>query len=475
MLARLDFELQERKRLSAELDHLREKNELMSKVNRGKEGRLRELPTMVHALLKAAQPVEEYLGSNADGLISPDSAANHLPTPLYVLYAHVSAYCEANGDVVVDVIGDVSAVKDTFVDLDNVDAEPEDVMDDDGGMDDANERVSRRGKARKSEQEVLKNRRAALLKLHPLRVKMSVTDGDYTITLEFAYLTELNTVSVFTTSTPDGLPPSLDLLGSLYPDDTGRMLPDPANIFKMDQLNMGAYHTYTHTVGRTYQWAQSISGLYPTNLVVTESMLRQKRVSLVQVLGDLKARIKSARALTNQIAALSKLSIPIAKEARGMFPTHPTSTFAKWVETTATVSVGDADSIRLPSRIFEATFRQDDAWLQSAIEVSPVYPLIPPKFAIQMSKQGVSGPEIDSNVRAIEAEVNLHYRELTAKYDPDNLLAHQVRRVQMCFDCVLQGERKAKKADGRATRGRERLRPFQYSEEMGVFVHRTGI
>lgn len=46
----------------------------------------------------------------------------------------------------------------------------------------------------------------------------------------------------------------------------------------------------------------------------------------------------------------------------------------------------------------------------------------------------------NSNLRAMEAEVNVHYPELTSAASPALLLVHQLRRVQMCFDLYIESE-----------------------------------
>ena len=494
MKARLDTELQERKRLAAQLAELRSRQGAVEQINRDKEDKLKELPAQVARVLEAAAPVEEYLGTRAEGLIAEGSAAQHLPYPLYVLYAHTAAYCEANDDVKAEVVGDARAAMQVLIKSSCADDEADAAGpapaaatgDDDAAGDEPSERRRRSTRSEKSDGEILAERQAALLELHPLKVRLQVACGDSaTVRLEFAYLMGLNCITVKQVHEAGDPPLSfgVDLLGSLYPDDEGAALPDPTNVFKMDQLGMGPFHAYKQQVGSPYQWAQSIAGLYPTNLAVTEVALRRKRLNLVQVVRDLRAHVVSARALHAQVEALAGLKVPVQPAAKSLFPLKPSSVLAVWKETTpAAGEEGAADAARPAQapRTFRATLRHDAAEISFDVEVSPIYPLVPPKIAIDRGSLAGAAAGMGSNIRAIEAEVNLHYAELcAAPVDGDHLLAHQVRRVQMCFEVYLETEDDAgKPAKGvgkifaRGIKGRDRLRPFKYDEELGLFVHR---
>lgn len=118
------------------------------------------------------------------------------------------------------------------------------------------------------------------------------------------------------------------------------------------------------------------------------------------------------------------------------------------------------------ARYFRASVKRDSSAVDVLVEVSSEYPLRPARFLLQSRSVG-DAAAFDQDLKAVEVEVNVHYAELLPRVDgaddvADYLLCHQLRRLQVCLDAIMDG--KALQAD---RRGRSRRMALIYRGTKG--------
>jgi len=225
MLARLDYEGKERKRLAAQLEELKARKEAQSKANGTKREQLAKLPSHLKAILKAASPLQDVLGRAEENLLPTGSKARFLPKPLYIVFSHITAYCTmSSGDYAVNVVGDVALAKDLFTQgsLKTLDVNLDEVEQDDDDADDEEEAKRSTGD---TDEEALAANQAKLMEAFPLNIEVVITTEEgQKVTLQFYYLHNLEVITVKSSEekTHD------NILSCLYPSDDGLELPhDP--------------------------------------------------------------------------------------------------------------------------------------------------------------------------------------------------------------------------------------------------------
>ncbi|KAJ8763237.1 hypothetical protein K2173_026138 [Erythroxylum novogranatense] len=80
--------------------------------------------------------------------------------------------------------------------------------------------------------------------------------------------------------------------------------------------------------------------------------------------------------------------------------------------------------------------------LEAKVRISMEYPLRPPLFSLSLYTSGENQDENDSSacyneLRAMEAEVNLHILKMVPSDQKNYILAHQVRCLALLFDCFM--------------------------------------
>lgn len=172
-LARLEWELQQRKELSSLCKELSVSKQSASKDIALKTERLSSLTPCLEALLKATKPLQQALSMDVDKDWEIQKSARLLPRPLYLVYANLSAYAEAcDKNIKISIEGDEDEAKQV------VEGDKNDLQDDDDNQEsdnDDNEPESRKKHhKRQSKSDLLELKRKNLLRAHPLSVIFNV-------------------------------------------------------------------------------------------------------------------------------------------------------------------------------------------------------------------------------------------------------------------------------------------------------------
>lgn len=148
-LARLEWELQQRKQLAFKCKELQAAKANVAKDIHSKTIRLDSLVPCLDSLLKATRPLQEALGMNVENEWAVQKVARLLPRPLYVAFANLSAYADTTDRLLKVVIdGDEEDAKhpEELEPADEVDDISQDSENDDNDQDNVGEYGLKRGR-----------------------------------------------------------------------------------------------------------------------------------------------------------------------------------------------------------------------------------------------------------------------------------------------------------------------------------------
>lgn len=500
-LARLDWELEQRKRLSEKLkDAQSAKKDIAADIEKKREY-LESLQPKLGTILNATKPVQEYLDMPFDEVREQHRMAHYLPQPLYVLYMQATAYHEAcDKKMKVIIQGDAEVAKTMETAASDVE---EDSDSDQEDTEKSNGKRRRRGSNdRRGET------RQKLLKKHPLSIVITITGKDgSSLDMTFYYIIALNIVTVslglnisnVVSSISGGDLLSTDLvLNCLYPGDTGNNSPNPGNEFILNKLALGEFAQYVKDLGRPYKWVQTLCGLDFVNTVTGSGKCSDVKAQtalsgshIEETIKRLRTRISARLALQKVLSSLERNTIPIYSEDLAMFPAKilvrlrdwQRGTYADYCELPYTDAIQSADLVNETDMIFFGVLERGSAKMTFHVVVSADYPATAPIFAVSINWSNTRTNKNDESIRDLEAEVNIYYDELVTSKTRDQLLPNQLQRLAMCFDVYLESNSDNAAMEGpvefskekifpRLTRGPQRSRPFKYNASLGFFSQR---
>uniref|UniRef100_A0A8C7Q8P2 THO complex subunit 5 homolog n=1 Tax=Oncorhynchus mykiss TaxID=8022 RepID=A0A8C7Q8P2_ONCMY len=496
-LARLDWELEQRKRLAEQYKESLSSKEKIQKGIEVKKEHLSSLQPGLNAIMQASLPVQEYLSMPFEQTQRQTEIARHLPPSLYVLLVQASAYGQAcDKSLSVSISGDVDEAK-------ALSKPPEDSQDDDSGDSDAEEEQEKTKRRRPTTGGQLDDKRREMLKRHPLSLCLDLKCKDGSVLHLFNYyLMNLNIMTVKAkVSTATDLTGAISagyllnsdtLLNCLYANDQGRETPNPANRYQFDKVGISSFGDYVAELGHPYLWVQSLGGLqFPSDapeVCVGSSLSASHMESTMKLL---RGRVQSRLALHKQFSSLEHSIVPVSTECQHLFPAKVLSRLARWTtmshqeytNLSFTQHVSDAGLARETDLFFMAVVERGTARLQAAVVLNPRYPEVSPLFALSLSWKGECSGRTDDNLRAMESEVNVFKSELQGPRPGHQLLTNQVARLCVCLDVYLETDGQDDSVEGpreflrekmclRTVRGPNRLKPFKYNHPQGFFSHR---
>ncbi|XP_076453337.1 THO complex subunit 5-like [Babylonia areolata] len=514
MLARLEWELEQRKQLAGKLKEAQTSREKISQEIQKKEDYLDTLQPKLSSILEATRPVQNYLKMPYDEVREQQQTARHLPLPLYVLYMQASAYQQACDKFLkVTIEGDVNAAKSFDLEV----QEPDDDTDSDQDAEEQEKRNSKR--RRKTVESRLKEKQQRVIRKHPLSVILEITGKDGSVlllTFWFLPILHIITVGVKVVASKDVSTNSItggDLLSAhsvldeLYPGDHGETTPSPANQYELGRYGMGEFGQYVGMVGRPYMWAQWLGGLQFLSTADSDgggastsgagggccvSVRARTSVSatyMQQTIKRLRQRLKSRLGLLRQLVSLEQGIVPLSGPLVKKFPAKVVSRLLSWKRVTYSDlevlpharRLIDNGFVSRNDLLFCAVLERGSAKLTAHVVVSVDYPEVAPLFLTSIAWQSLRTALTDNHVKELEEEVNLHHGELVEDRGQDQLLAAQLVRLLVDFDVYLETEVldvsapveiPKEKVIPRVYRGPGRSKPYKYVPELGVFTQR---
>uniref|UniRef100_A0A8C2Q4K9 THO complex 5 n=1 Tax=Cyprinus carpio TaxID=7962 RepID=A0A8C2Q4K9_CYPCA len=498
-LARLDWELEQRKRLAEQYKMSLARKEKIQKAIEQKREYLSSLQPGLQNIMQASLPVQEYLSMPFEQMQKQAEVARHLPPPLYVLLVQAAAYGQAcDKTLSVNISGDVDEAK-------ALSRRPEDSQEDESDSD-AEEEQQNTKRRRATVGVQLEDKRKAMLRRHPLSlcVDLKCKDGSV-LHLVFYYLMNLNILTVKTkVSTATDLSGAVSagellnsesLLNCLYASDHGKETPNPANRYQFDKVGITTFADYVSDLGHPYVWVQKLGGLQFSSdgaqvCVALEIALSASHMEKTMKL--LRGRLQARLALHKQFSSLEHSIIPVSSECQHLFPAKVVSGLTRWTmmsyqeftELGFVQHVLKAGLVCETDLFFMAVVERGTARLLAAVVLNPRYPEVMPLFSLSLHWKGERSGRTEDNLRAMESEVNVFRAELQGPRPGLQLLTNQIQRLCVCLDVYLETESQV--CDGsegprefprekmclRTARGPSRLKPFKYNHPQGFFSHR---
>uniref|UniRef100_A0A8B9R2T5 THO complex 5 n=1 Tax=Astyanax mexicanus TaxID=7994 RepID=A0A8B9R2T5_ASTMX len=488
-LARLDWELEQRKRLAEQYkSSLCSKEKILKGIELKKEY-LGSLQPGLHAIMQASLPVQEYLSMPFERVQKQAEVARHLPPPLYVLFVQANAYGQAcDKNLSVSISGDVDEAK-------ALSRPPEDSQDDESDSD-AEEEQQNTKRRRATVGVQLDDKRKEMLKRHPLSlcIDLKCKDGSV-LHLFFYYLMNLNILTVKTKVSASAdlsgavsageLLNSESLLNCLYASDHGQETPNPANRYQFDKVGIITFADYVSQLGHPYNWVQCLGGLqFSSDRPQAEGACSSLSASHMEAtMKLLRGRLQSRLALHKQFGSLEHSIVPVSSECQHLFPAKVVSRLARWTMMSHQDFLVHCGCVKGVIFFFPLS-PPYLARLQAAVVLNPRYPEITPLFSLSLLWKGERSGRSDDNLRAMESEVNVFRSELQGPRPGLQLLTNQIQRLCVCLDVYLETESQV--CDGsegprefprekmclRTARGPNRLKPFKYNHPQGFFSHR---
>ncbi|XP_067234934.1 THO complex subunit 5 homolog isoform X1 [Chanodichthys erythropterus] len=497
-LARLDWELEQRKRLAEQYKTSLASKEKIQRAIEQKREYLSSLQPGLQNIMQASLPVQEYLSMPFEHMQKQAEVARHLPPPLYVLLVQVGAYGQAcDKNLSVSISGDVDEAK-------ALSRPPDDSQDDESDSD-AEEEQQNTKRRRATVGAQLDDKRKGMLRRHPLSlcVDLKCKDGSV-LHLFFYYLMNLNILTVKTkVSTSADLSGAVSagellntesLLNCLYASDHGKETPNPSNRYQFDKVGITTFADYVSDLGHPYVWVQKLGGLQFSS-DGSQSGLRGSALSashMERTIKLLRGRLQARLSLHKQFSSLEHSIIPVSSECQHLFPAKVISGLTRWTmmshqeftELGFVQHVLKAGLVHETDLFFMAVVERGTARLMAAVVLNPRYPDVSPLFSLSLLWKGERSGRSDDNLRAIESEVNVFRSELQGPRPGLQLLTNQIQRLCVCLDVYLETESQV--CDGsegpkefprekmclRTARGPSRLKPFKYNHPQGFFSHR---
>ncbi|KAK1123300.1 hypothetical protein K0M31_008920 [Melipona bicolor] len=480
-LARLEWELTQRKQLAALCDELTENKKAVALSIESKQTRLDNLAPQLHSILEASKPLQESLGLLLDKVRQEHHKAALLASPLYVLYAKASAYRDAyDNSIIVKVEGDEEEAKRA----NNQDGLQESDSDAETVSENVIEEtpVHKKRHHRLSKEARQEEKKTKLLQRHPLNVKIIIKLKNETkLTLQFYYMMSLKIVTVESKLKTDGIMDistgdmliSKSILRELYPRDLGLESPNPANYYQLNRYNLGQFSSLG--LGIPYKWVQRMAGLHFISPDAGEQRFTNGEIiqdSVECVLREIKRRVIARLELCTEIRQLEYGNLPIFTANNDLLPQKLSTVLQKFSTISWNNYCNNVNPIfqeqGLVSSLdifYEAILRRGNYELIARIAIKPDYPKIAPVFSISMNPTILASADI---LRDIEREVNVMWIKQPT-------LSAQLQRLRACFDIYLESEALVPKEKifFHSVKGRTRARPYKYLElGGGIFIHR---
>ncbi|XP_055624945.1 THO complex subunit 5 homolog [Toxorhynchites rutilus septentrionalis] len=482
-IARLEWELQQRKELDALCKELHSSKAKVAEEIVSKTERLDSLAPRLKDLLAATRPLQEALDMPIEKGWEVQKTIRLLVQPLYMLYANVTAYGEAcDSSLSTTVQGDEDEARQIeftgSLDCDS---------DDDGG----NEREARGSYNRRKtskHQDPARQKRKALAKPHPLSVTIAIKskEGKESLALTFHYVPNAGFVTVkcalvdFEISgvAAGDVMSKENILNELFPNDNGEGSPNPKTKFQLQEIGVSMEKFGSmmkeRDLGKPYKWAQELCGVEFVNsgekfLAASDKWQNTIPVVIKAIRTRWEARIK----LYQQIHELEIGTVDTSINMEHNNPVRISSTLVQWTALSYAEYVGsnvtekfvDQCSSSPNDLYFRAIVTRGSAKLECYICVPCDFPESTALWSFSLNWNGKHSAADNAAVRDMEYWTN----SLQSSKHQKSLLSLQLKRAMSCLDIYLETEGcfntppefTQDKTYLKPFRGRARARPFR--------------
>lgn len=495
-LARLEWELAQRKNLAEECKVLEEKKKkVVAEITERKE-KLNDLLPLLNMIIKATKPLQEHLGMSGDDTRKEHKLAALLPDPLYILYANVIAYKDVfENNINITILGDKDDATqfNEAQEVSNSNIVNEDDSEPESDLPEVEEIVEvKKRRHRKSVQQVdpMEEKKKKLLEVHPLKIQLSVSveDGPTLFVIFSSYtkikiittIAKVDVPSRITGNTAREILSGHNILSELLENDTGLESPNPSTGYQLRKIGLGSYETLIPSIGYAYGWAQGICGI--DFLTPKRYCEKLSQLNIEVVLKIIRKRLTTRTHLARQMQQLEQNILPPIPATFIDSPTNPVSTLSKMSSATyQTFCQADFTSQHLdedivsPSDMFYSVFiTRGEANLQALVVIKNTYPMPPPIFALNLKYKGscYNGGNSDE-IRDLERILNVdwNYGSKSSSWLLSAQLTHLCSYLDVYLETCYPTNFPSNAKFIRSISGRNRRRPFKFRKiGTGIFT-----
>lgn len=481
-LARLEWELTQRKELATLLNDLEDKRSHITEQIEKKEKDLNSLAPLIKEVLVVTQPLQDKLGISPFKTLPMSDYTSLLPEPLYFLYIQAVAFSDAcDKDISVDIKGSVSEARRVkshqYKNEEKVNSE------EDSELEEGSSSAAKKN---------FETERQKLFTKHPLSVilKILLKDGSK-VELQFYYYLKLHVLTVIpvlnlpssSSSSSHGLLNSATLLSNLFQGDSGAESPNLKNYYQLKKVGLKSFNNEKY--GTPYVWVQKMGGL---NFIGINRKVEPKqdvsRTNMPVIIKELKRRCHYRLSLISLMEDFERGVIVPPKDMRSINLCCSLKSWKclSWLEISENSSLDhlkDSCFISPNDMFYKGIVSRDEAKLNMYIAVKCDYPLSPSVMFMEMEwgKEKLTSKNT-STIRDMEREVNIYWKELlTSRTEASSSLSYQIFKTMACFDIILESINPEKFSSNknilRLHRGRNRSLPFKFVPEDSLFVQRN--
>ncbi|CAN7984854.1 unnamed protein product, partial [Ixodes hexagonus] len=457
-LARLQWELEQRKQLSKKLKGMESMKQSYQKEIEKKKECIDNIQPTLHSILEATHPLHAELGLPLQTHQLEHAHAEYLPRPLYVLYVQTSAYREAYGKSFdVSIEGNVEESKALLAPVEEKPGK---------SFGESDPEESTKGKRhRRTTRGGSTSNTAKLLHKHPLSVVLEMQLKGYTLQMTFAYVIPLHIVTVVAkvmephgtscgvSAGPALSPPSV--LDNLLGADSGTSSPNPANHFQLKKNGLEDFSTVVCEVGKPYRWAQRLSGLKFLETAGASGSSGAPvashevgRAFVEQVATAVRLRFSARVALYEQLLSLEKGIVTVPPSMVDHFPTKVTSALKLWTQVSREEVEGHPSYCMMEELglvtgdelAYQAILRRGSAMLKAFVLLGYNYPSEAPLFLLTLQLREERSSRDDDSVKELERELNVHCVERVGAEQREHLLSYQLQQLLVAMDVLLESQ-----------------------------------
>ncbi|CRL03450.1 CLUMA_CG016281, isoform A [Clunio marinus] len=481
-MARLEFELQQRKEYAKQCKELeKEKEEVAEKIVALKDNLDSLLPNLQN-VCKATRPIQKILNMPFEIEWEIQKIVRLLPQPLYMAYTKLLAYSEViDNNLSVSVDGN----EDEALQLENERKQGKDEKELDENEDSENEAEEndfeesdnrRKVQRRQSRIESQNQKRQKLFAHHPLSVQFQLKSKKRkeTLSVTLNYLPDMSIVTVQgkfnldnaqSVAAGDIMTPDR-ILSGLYEGDYGMESPSPHTSYQLQNVQLNPKDLSKlldeKMLGKPYKWAQRLCGISVTSKLNIDESFKLCDETVPQLIRQMHKRVSARMKLYHQIQSLEIGKITISGNVRisSILQQFVSLSFAEYSVIPCTKRFIESEIVGANDLFYRAVVTRGSAKLECYIAVRDNFPI----FALQLSYDNKYNAENSSHIREIEGFVN------GIKCDSvDNVLSLQLQRAMTSLDIFLEtesfqhqdGEFHQEKNFSCSFRGRGRSRPYQ--------------
>ncbi|XP_015790808.1 THO complex subunit 5 homolog B [Tetranychus urticae] len=482
-LARLEWELEQRKRLASTLQDKMALKELIVEDIEKEKKRLESLRPILMSVVEAAQPLQSQLGLPLQVNDNQHEKASYLSRPMYVLFVNACAMKEAyKENFAVSINGNVDEAKATQ--FSNI------IEDEESAESDAEDRKGKRHRKSKMDKKELMMKK--LISAHPLSVNLNFADKESgtKLSLEFFHMINLNIITVKVNITGEYDISRSELLGShildnLFEKDDGLTSPNIANDYQLKAARIDNFSDLSNKIGYAYKWAQTLCGL---NFLPRDEDKQSVSYNFTQIMDIIKSRFTHRTGLHQIILELERGSVSLPSSLVSvafnkmscLIKDWKPSSLDEWLTVTTGQNMFDFSLIDGSEHFFKVTLVRGSASLKALVALPTDYPNSSPLFQLTLNWQSEKTSSMDTSLRDLEYYVNIKCIESVLESEKIRTLAIQIYTLCVGFDTFLEAEQNHSGAEGPMEfpkgrifshnySGRDHSKPFEYAHEYGIF------